>query len=292
MKKWSLALLLMMLLINFSCDKDSDNSPDPIDEGEELSMEEKARALILSLPAGDTGVVLKYIDPNQHIQHNHQYADGRDALIEAVLAGEFDNTQINIVRSLTDDNLVVLHSEYLIDGQSQVAFDVFRFEDGLIVEHWDNFQVSQPVNEAGHNMLDGPTEIADLDQTENNRTMVKDFISQVMIEGNYELMSEYLNEDQSLIQHNPMMADSLSGMLSMMDTLAAQRFSFTYDMLHQTIAMGDFVLTISEGQYGLESEPAAYYDLFRVEEGNLAEHWDVIQVIAPDEEWNNTNGKF
>lgn len=292
MKKLSLGLLLLMSLITISCDKESNDSPDPMEEEESLTLEEKATELLLSLPAGDTGAVIKYVDANQYIQHNYRYPDGRDALINAILSGEFDNLQINVVRILKDDNLVVLHSEYMTNGESRVAFDIFRFENGLAVEHWDNIQDAEPVNSSGHTMLDGPVEVMDLDQTGGNRMLVNDFINQVMIEGNYDRMPEFLKEDQHYIQHNPMMSDSLSGMLDMMDTLSQQGFSFNYEQLHQTVAMGDFVLTVSEGKYGLESEPAAFYDLFRVEDGKLAEHWDVIEVIPPDELWQNQNGKF
>jgi predicted SnoaL-like aldol condensation-catalyzing enzyme len=128
--------------------------------------------------------------------------------------------------------------------------------------------------------------------TENNRTVATEFINRIMIAGDYAAMSEFLKDDQSYIQHNPMMADSLSGMLSMMDTLASQEFSFKYETLHKTIAMGNFVLTLSEGMYGNPAGHTAFFDLFRLEEGKLVEHWDVISMIAPDEEWQNSNGKF
>lgn len=37
---------------------------------------------------------------------------------------------------------------------------------------------------------------------------------------------------------------------------------------------------------------AAVYDLFRVENGKVAEHWDVVQEVPAKTEWKNTNGKF
>ena len=47
---------------------------------------------------------------------------------------------------------------------------------------------------------------------------------------------------------------------------------------------------MSEGHLG--SQLDAFYDLFRVENGKIAEHWDVIQPIPPKNEWKNENGKF
>jgi len=36
----------------------------------------------------------------------------------------------------------------------------------------------------------------------------------------------------------------------------------------------------------------AFYDLFRVQDGKIAEHWDVLEAIIPKEQWKNQNGKF
>ncbi|MDW7691704.1 hypothetical protein R9C00_16845 [Flammeovirgaceae bacterium SG7u.111] len=36
----------------------------------------------------------------------------------------------------------------------------------------------------------------------------------------------------------------------------------------------------------------AYYDLFRLENRQIAEHWDVIAPIPAESDWKNTNGKF
>ncbi len=47
---------------------------------------------------------------------------------------------------------------------------------------------------------------------------------------------------------------------------------------------------MSEGTYA--GEPIAFYDIFRVENGRIAEHWDTIETIPPESEWANQNGKF
>jgi hypothetical protein len=38
-----------------------------------------------------------------------------------------------------DGNVVFAHTDYNVFGP-KVGFDIFRFEDGKIVEHWDNLQ--------------------------------------------------------------------------------------------------------------------------------------------------------
>ncbi|RYF61271.1 MAG: hypothetical protein EOO27_02650 [Comamonadaceae bacterium] len=53
---------------------------------------------------------------------------------------------------------------------------------------------------------------------------------------------------------------------------------------------GNFVLLASEGEFN--GAPTAFYDLFRIENGKVAEHWDVVDAIPARDEWQNDNGKF
>ncbi|WP_314029261.1 hypothetical protein [Porphyromonas catoniae] len=53
---------------------------------------------------------------------------------------------------------------------------------------------------------------------------------------------------------------------------------------------GNFVLAISEGSFG--GKAVTFYDLFRVEGGKIAEHWDVVDPVLPTEQHQNKNGKF
>jgi predicted SnoaL-like aldol condensation-catalyzing enzyme len=61
------------------------------------------------------------------------------------------------------------------------------------------------------------------------------------------------------------------------------------------IGEGNMVLAISDGTT-VDAEgtnvPTAFYDLYRCEAGAIAEHWEVVEIIAPRDEWRNDNGKF
>ncbi|WP_162894228.1 hypothetical protein [Companilactobacillus musae] len=46
----------------------------------------------------------------------------------------------------------------------------------------------------------------------------------------------------------------------------------------ERIKQGNFVLIISEGHYGKRSSQAIFCDLYRLENGKLVEHWDVIET--------------
>jgi len=56
------------------------------------------------------------------------------------------------------------------------------------------------------------------------------------------------------------------------------------------IGEGNFVLTMSEGTLGPDA--MAFYDLFRLEDGLIVEHWDVIAPMPGPDAPHNEGGKF
>ena len=172
----------------------------------------------------------------------------------------------------------------------QVTFDIFRFdENGKIAEHWDNLADLAKPNPSGHTQTDGTMEVTDLDKTEENRKLVKNFLYDVMQGNNLDKTSDYFDGDK-YIQHNTGIADGVSGLNDALGALAEQGISMVYDEVHMVLAQGNFVLAVSEGTFG--GEPTSYYDLWRVDNGKIAEHWDVMETIADQSTWQNENGKF
>ena len=96
--------------------------------------------------------------------------------------------------------------------------------------------------------------------------------------------------DENYIQHNTAIADGVSGLNAALSALAQQGIQMVYDETHMVLAQGNYVLAVSEGTYG--GAPTSYYDLWRVENGKIAEHWDVMETIADPSTWQNDNGKF
>ena len=132
-------------------------------------------------------------------------------------------------------------------------------------------------------------EITDLDKTEANRETVKNFLYDVMQGNNSAKTPDYFDGD-TYIQHNSNIADGLSGLGAALESLGKQGIAMIYDKVHQVLAQGNFVLAVSEGTFG--GAPTAYYDLWRVENGKITEHWDVMETIAEKSTWANENGKF
>ena len=252
---------------------------------------QKALELIGTFASGDAEKAASLLKEN-YIQHNLAYGTGRDAFVGSVnyLASAPVKTTVNNIRAFEDGDKVFLQTVYNFAGMGeQVAFDIFRFEDGLIAEHWDNLAAKASPNPSGRTQIDGTMEVADLDKTEANREIVRNFLIDVMQGKHPEKTPEYFDGD-TYIQHNTGIADGLSGLGSALAALAEQGIQMIYDRTHQVLAQGNFVLAVSEGTFG--GAPTSYYDLWRVENGKIAEHWDVMETIADQSTWANENGKF
>ncbi|HML05122.1 MAG TPA: nuclear transport factor 2 family protein [Methanobacterium sp.] len=251
------------------------------------SNKEKAVAVLKSLETDDKKTIKEWISPEKYIQHNLGFSDGRDALLMALDQME-GSIKIDIKRAIEDDDFVVLHSEVNFFGP-KVSFDIFRFEDGKIVEHWDNLQETVEKTKSGHSMIDGPTEITDTDKTETNKALLKELVEDVFIGGQNDKMSSFFDDD-NYIQHNPKFADGLSGLLKGLEKLAKDDVPMKFTENHMILGEGNFVLSVSEGNW--IGKHVSFYDLFRIENGKFVEHWDVIEKIPPQNEWENQNGKF
>lgn len=252
-----------------------------------LSNADKAVALIESIGTSNLQAVA-YINPTSYTQHNLGVADGISGFA-AVVAHLPEGSYGKNIRVFEDGDFVVMHNEYNFFGP-KVAFDIFRFEEGLIVEHWDNLTpVASDVNPSGRGQLDGTTLLKDLEKTEVNKTLVSGFVNDVLMGGAPEKITDYVSEVK-YFQHNTGVADGLEGLGLALAALAEAGTPMIYTENHSIHGQGNFVLATSEGEF--LGEHVAFYDLFRVEDGKIVEHWDVIETIPAEATWMNQNGKF
>ena len=252
-----------------------------------IARKDQIRALLKGIETGDAAAVA-VVNHNKYIQHNPQTHEGGEGLAALFKRLSKSSPRVNIVRAFEDGDYVFAHTEYDF-ASSRIGFEVFRFEDDLVVEHWDNIQERQGPNPSGHTMVDGPSEAGDLARTEANREIVRSFVDDVLINGRLERLEQYI-DDGRYTQHDPRLADGLPALRAALTATSEEGITMDYERSHRVLAEGDFVLAVSEGSLG--GVHAAFYDLFRVAEGKLVEHWDTIEAIPPRSAWKNDNGKF
>ena len=252
---------------------------------------EKALALINTFATGDTEKAASLLAEG-YIQHNLAYGTGRDAFVGSVayLGSAPVKTTVNNIRAFEDGDKVFLQTVYNFAGAGeQVAFDIFRIDaDGRIAEHWDNLAAKADPNPSGHTQIDGTMEKKAVDK-EETRKVVASFVGDVLRGENPDKLTNYFDGD-NYIQHNTAIADGLSGLGNALAALAEQGIQMIYNKTHYVLADGNYGLAVSEGTFG--GVPTTYYDLFRVENGKIAEHWDVMETLAAEDTWQNQNGKF
>lgn len=277
----------IILGVGLSSCNSSRNSDFTTKKMKKMENKQKVVSLLKAIETGATEPV-GYINPNKYIQHNLGVADGLEGFGALLQSLPPNSAKVNTVRVFQDGDYIFAHTDYNFFGP-KIGFDIFRFENGKIVEHWDNLQETAKPNPSGHTMIDGTTEIKDFNKTEINKTIVRNFVEDILVNGKMEKLSGYFDGD-NYIQHNPNIPDQLSGLGTTLGELAKQGIFLKYDKIHRVLGEGNFVLVVSEGHFG--GNHNSFYDLFRVENGKIAEHWDVIEPITLKENWKNNNGKF
>jgi predicted SnoaL-like aldol condensation-catalyzing enzyme len=168
--------------------------------------------------------------------------------------------QYNRLRTLAECDLAVVMGRYSGTG---VIFDMFRLRDGKLMEHWDSD--ANQASDAG-----GAMEITDRATTDVNREHVKSLYANALIPNNAAAAATYFAN--SLVVRR---APTRSGSGAFFDYLAEAQIR--YEALHHIIADGNFVFVLAEGT--LNGRAYGFYDLFRLDNGLIVEHWDSRRVV-------------
>ena len=249
---------------------------------------EQISALLKAIETGDEASVA-VVNPDKYIQHNPQTHEGGEGLAALFKRLSKTSPSVNIVRIFSDGDYVFGHTEYEFSS-SRVGFEVFRFEGEQAVEHWDNIQSRQGPNLSGHSMVDGETEVNDLDKTEDNRSIIQAFISEVIIGSHLDKLDHFIATGV-YIEHSPRLSDELPSLRTALSIQPSDDGAhIQYEKLHRLLVEGNFALTVCEGQR--DGVATSFYDLWRLSSGKIVEHWDTSETVPPRSEWKNENGKF
>jgi len=198
---------------------------------------------------------------DSYIQHSPMVKDGKAGLLEALhhlqkMPPPPANSPSPVVRTIADGDYVMVHMDVAFMGKKMAIVDLYRLEGGKLAEHWDATQ-EQPVYAPGEvTMTGGTTVISDLGKTVENKTQVADFFRHP--DPSF-LAPDYLTHDPSSFR---------------LDKLLTEQGAME---VHRVIGEGDFVLVQSSGELG--GVPAVFYDICRMKNNLLAEHWRVMQGI-------------
>ena len=226
----------------------------------------------------------------RYTQHSTGVADGPDGFIEFFESFMERNPkrEVEIVRAIEDGRYVFLHVyQSLNDGEARwVSTDLFDTdEDGKIIEHWDVISAFEGPGPSGHSQVDGTTEISDVELTEYNKGRIRLFMAEVLQNGDFDNFDDYVAED--LVQHAVGLEDGRDAMRYRIED--AHDAGVQCEFVFKLIGQGNFVVSYSKSV--MDDEAVAVFNIWRLAEGKIAEHWSNVETIAPRSEWANS-GKF
>ncbi len=214
----------------------------------------------------------------EYRQHSALGGDGPEGL-RAAFRQLPEDFRIDLLRVLEDGDMVAVHCVYHGFGPDPVvAVDVFRVADGRIAEHWDAL-APLPAGTEGKHRIDGPTEPTDHEHTGANKALLTEWVHERLIGSDRDALEE-LARDARYVEHGP-----------------GPDAGLARHTLHRVLGEGDVVLTVTEALLEFPGDagrpgpvPAACYDLWRVADGRILEHWGVVQPVP--ERMPHDNGLF
>jgi predicted SnoaL-like aldol condensation-catalyzing enzyme len=128
---------------------------------------------------------------------------------------------------------------------------------------------------------------ADAQQSESNKQKVVEFYEKALNQKDFEAASKYLGARYT--QHNPLVPDGPEGLKGFIQFLRDKFPNARYE-IKRVFADGDYVILHIHGVREPGTRGRAVVDIFKLENGKIVEHWDVIQDVP--ENTANANGMF
>jgi predicted SnoaL-like aldol condensation-catalyzing enzyme len=226
----------------------------------------------------------------RYTQHSSGVADGVEGFIEFFepFVERNPKRDIQIVRAFEDGRYVFAHVyQSLNDGEAEwVTTDLFDTdEDGKVIEHWDVISAFEGPGPSGNTQIDGTTDISDLELTEYNKARVRLFMTEVLQNEEFSAFDDYVAED--LIQHAVGLENGRVACRCRIEE--AQDAGAQCEFVFKLIGRGSFVVSYSKSVMG--DEAVAVFNIWRLANGQIVEHWSNAETIGPREAWGN-GGKF
>jgi predicted SnoaL-like aldol condensation-catalyzing enzyme len=118
--------------------------------------------------------------------------------------------------------------------------------------------------------------------TDANKALVVAGITGIFIDRDPTVLDRLFSDDYR--QHNPQIANGTAALKALLRTLPAD-FKYQPGLV---MTDGDYV-SIHGRYFGWGPKPMVAVDIFRVAQGKIAEHWDVMQEEVPAAQSANGN---
>ncbi|MDB5503976.1 MAG: polyketide cyclase [Tardiphaga sp.] len=132
-----------------------------------------------------------------------------------------------------------------------------------------------------------PAGAADATKQDTNKKAVLEFYEKGLNQKDFDAASTYFGS--RYVQHNPNAADGAEGFKGFLGFLK-EKFPDSHSEIKQVFADGDYVILHVHAVREKGTRGNAIIDIFKLEDGKIVEHWDVVQPIP--EKSANTNTMF
>jgi len=122
---------------------------------------------------------------------------------------------------------------------------------------------------------------------ETNKKIVIDFYDKALNQKDFEAAAKSFGP--KYIQHNPNVPDGIEAFKGLV-TMLKEKFPKSRSEIKRVIADGDLVVLHVHSVREPGQRGRAIVDIFRLENGKIVEHWDVVQDIP--EKMPHNNGMF
>ncbi|WP_183561098.1 nuclear transport factor 2 family protein [Mucilaginibacter sp. SP1R1] len=212
-----------------------------------------------------------------YMQHNPTVKQGRAGITGMInylktLPPPPAGAKSPIIRAIQEGDLVVTHLDIVFMGKRMAVIDLFKLKDGMLAEHWDAIQPMPDQTGEAITATNGTAKIDIHAVATNSKEVVDQFYKTIISKQTPAVISGFISENYT--EHDPAVISSGKGLAVCLNEDAGRNIR-----IHRMIGEGDFVVVQSEFKRG--GKPYVFYEIFRVANHQIAEHWSVEQVI-PD----------
>ncbi|HDR5276233.1 nuclear transport factor 2 family protein [Bacillus thuringiensis] len=122
-------------------------------------------------------------------------------------------------------------------------------------------------------------------EVKENKKMVVDFYNEVFNKHNIDIIPKYVGEEYK--QHNPFVADGRKAFMDFFKEDFVKNPNSSAE-IKRVVAEGDTVALHVHSRTNSQDKGVAIVDIFRIKDGKIVEHWDVIQEIPSEAANDNT----